>query len=132
KNIFITFIGLLFILSGCTGCGGDECKVDNEMCAANGLDENCCPKVDTALKPLEQPSVKKVNIFFDASGSMAGYMPSTKPSSELQITIPDIISRLKTEYPNSVTFYPIYNSNSPIKSMNVEEAQNNILYGKLT
>jgi hypothetical protein len=129
KNFFLAFIGLSFLL---TSCGGNECKVGKEMSAANGLDENYCPKIDTTIKPLSQPSIKKVNVFFDASGSMAGYMPSTKPSSELQIIIPDIISRLKTQYPNSVTFYPIYNSNSPMKSMNVEAAQDKILYGTIT
>jgi hypothetical protein len=129
KNILIVFIGFSSLL---IGCGGNECKVDKEVCASNGIDSNYCPKVDTTIKTLSQPSIKKVNIFFDASGSMTGYIPATQPSTELQIIIPDIISRLKTKYPNSITFYPIYNSNLPMKLMNLEEAQNKILYGGLT
>ena len=129
KNIFIALISLSLFL---TGCGGSDCNVDKAMCDANGLEETFCPKVDSTIKPLLPPSIKKVNIFFDASGSMAAYMPAFKPSSELQILIPDIISRLKTQYPNSIAFYPIYNSNLPMKSMNVEDAQSKILYGTLT
>jgi hypothetical protein len=125
----VLFMATLFFLVGCVG---SECKISQEMLEANALDEHYCPKVDSNVQTLSPPSVKHVNIFFDASGSMAGYMPIDKPSSGLQIIIPDIISRLKTQYSNRVTFYPIYNSNLQMKSMNVEEAQDKILFGRLT
>jgi PBP1b-binding outer membrane lipoprotein LpoB len=103
KQLYSIILLSAILLSSCGG--GHNCKDD---CAANGLDENCCPKVDSTIKALDKPSIKKINIFFDASGSMTGYMPSSKPSSAMQLLIPDIISRLKTQYPNTITFYPIY------------------------
>lgn len=129
KKSLLPIIVSLFLLSS---CGGNKCEISQEMLTDNKLDENYCPQVDSTITPLPKPSIKKVNIFFDASGSMSGYMPSSKPSSALQILIPDIISRLKTQYPNSITFYPIYNSSLPMKSMNVESAQEKILYGTIT
>lgn len=130
KTIFFALISMAFVFLSC-GCGG-KCKIDKEMCIANGIDENFCPLVDSTIKPLGIATIKKINIFFDASGSMTGFMPASKPSSELQILIPDIISRLRTQYPNSVSFYPIYNSLLPMKQINVDDAQEKILYGKLT
>lgn len=113
----VILIFSLFFFYGCTN-------------RSNG-DENYCPIVDTTIKSLPKSSIKKINIFFDASGSMMGFMPAAKPSSELQILIPDIISRLNLKYPNSITFYPIYNSSSPIKSLNVKDAGDRIIYGSL-
>jgi hypothetical protein len=130
KNIFFILTGLLSILSGCVG---NECKISKEMLSANGLDDNYCPKVDSTVKPLNKPSIKKVNIFFDASGSMTGYMPTAAyPNSELQIIVHDIISRLKTKYSDNITFYPIYNSSSKMESMKIEDAQRKITFGELT
>ena len=128
KNIFIALIGLTVFL---TSCGGSKSKFDKEMCEANGLDENYCPKVDTTDTPLDKPSIKKINIFFDASGSMLGFMPTAKPTTELQILIPDIISKLRENASYIVTFYPIYNSSSPMKSMDAKEAEKKIIFGNL-
>jgi len=128
KNIFIALISLTVLL---TSCGGSKCKVDKVMCEANGLDENYCPKVDTTITPLDKPSIKKINIFFDASGSMLGFMPTAKPTTELQILIPDIISKLRENASYIVTFYPIYNTNSPMKPMDAKEAEKKIIFGNL-
>lgn len=128
KNIFIALISLTILL---TSCGGSKCKVDKEMCEANGLDENYCPKADTTITPLGKPSIKRINIFFDASGSMLGFMPTAKPTTELQILIPDIISKLRENPSYIVTFYPIYNSSSPMNSMDAKEAEEKIIFGNL-
>lgn len=128
RKSLLPIIALLFLLSS---CGGNKCKISQEMLTDNKLDESYCPQIDSTITTLPQSSIKKVNIFFDASGSMAGFMPASKPSSEMQILIPDIISKLKTEYSNSVTFFPIYNSSSPMKSMDVNDAETKIIYGNL-
>ena len=123
--LFTTF--LIFI----TGCIENNYKITKELLTENKLDENYCPIIDTTIKALPSPSIKEINIFIDASGSMTGFMPKEKPSSSFQILIPDIISKLETEFNGKVNIYPIYNSNSPMKSLPVSSVHNGIIYGTL-
>jgi hypothetical protein len=46
KNIFIALISLTVLL---TSCGGSKCKVDKEMCEANGLDRQTIHQKDKHL-----------------------------------------------------------------------------------
>lgn len=129
KYSIILFTTLLILL---TGCGGNKCEITQELLTENKLDENYCPIIDTTIKALPNPSIKEINIFIDASGSMTGFMPTTKPSTEFQILIPDIISKLETEFIGKINIYPIYNSNSPMKkSSSVSDVHNGIIYGTL-
>lgn len=121
-------IALLILLQS---CGGKKCELTEQVISENRLDENYCPEIDTTIKPLPSPSINTINIFFDASGSMTGFMPTTKPSSEFQILIPDIISKFVSEFGGKVNFFPIYNSAAPMKSLAVNDAVNRIIYGTL-
>jgi len=128
RNILIPIIAFLVLLQS---CGGNKCDMNERMLSENNLDESYCPKIDSTIKPLPTPSIKTINIFFDASGSMSGFMPTTKPSSQFQILIPDIISKLETEFSSKINFYPIYNSSSPMKPLALNDAENKIIYGTL-
>lgn len=121
-------MGLLFIISGCSS---NECTVTEKLLTENHLEASHCPIVDSSNLLIGKPTIKRVNIFFDASGSMAGYMPSTKPSSEFQKLIPDIISRLQEDFKDSVFFYPIYSSSAELQSADLVKAAHDVLYGTL-
>lgn len=120
---------LIFISVFNFSCGHNECDLN---LFSDEIDETYCPKIDTLSLPLDKPHIKKINIFLDASGSMEGYMPSTKPSSKFQKLIPDIFSHLSTKYPNSINFYPIYDSKSQRKPLALKTAETKIIYGQLT
>jgi hypothetical protein len=125
--IFYTFF--LFLISG---CGRNTCEITQELLEKNKLDDNYCPIIDSTIKSLPNSSIKVINIFIDASGSMTGFMPTSRPSTEFQILIPDIISKLETEFNGQINIYPIYNSNSPMKkSSSISDVQKGIIYGNL-
>lgn len=124
----IAIFALIILLQS---CGGSQCEMDEQLLSENKLDESFCPEIDTTVRPLPTPIINKVNIFFDASGSMVGFMPTTKPSSQFQVLIPDIISKLATEFSGEVNFYPIYNSNTSLKNLAANDAMNKIIYGTL-
>lgn len=128
----INFLVLTVIFILLYSCGSNKCKLDEIILEENNLSEDYCPQIDTSNKPLPNPSINKINIFFDASGSMSGFMPPTKQSSSFQILIPDIISKLETELESKIEFYPIYNSNSPMKPLQVNDAIDKIMYGTLS
>jgi hypothetical protein len=125
--IFYTFF--LFLISG---CGGNTCEITQELLEKNKLDDNYCPIIDSTIKSLPNSSIKEINIFIDASGSMTGFMPTSSPSTDFQILIPDIISKLETEFNGQINIYPIYNSKSPMKkSSSISDVQKGIIYGTL-
>lgn len=129
KYNIIFYTIFLFLISG---CGRKPCELTQELIDKNKLDDNYCPILDTTIKPLPNPAINEINIFIDASGSMTGFMPTTRPSTDFQILVPDIISSLETEFNGKINIYPIYNSKSPIKkSSSVSEVQNGIIYGTL-
>ncbi len=119
---YYCLICILLFLASCISCSSSK--------KGDIIGDINCPIIDTLSNSLKASEIKKVNIFFDASGSMKAFMPSSKESSELQILIPDVISHLKTEFPNSVNFYPIYDTSSKLKSIDLITAENNILYSK--
>ncbi|WP_428656021.1 hypothetical protein [Runella sp.] len=120
KNRLLSFIALWVLLIGCSTVSCED-----------NIDESYCPEIDSTKKPLPSPSIKEINIFIDASGSMSGFMPATEPSTEFQILIPDIISKLETEFQGKVNIYPIYNSNSPLSPLPINDTQNKIINGTL-
>jgi len=128
KHSVISLIALIILLSS---CGGNKCELNEQILSENKLNESYCPEIDTSITPLNRPLIKRINVFFDASGSMIGFMPTSKPSSQFQILIPDIISKLETDFHGKVNFYPIYNSSSPMESLEVNNAENKIIYGTL-
>jgi len=125
-------LALMLIILMVLGCSQDTCEVSDKICVDKGLDEDCCPRSSNLSQSPGQPSIRKVNLFFDASGSMAGYMPSSQPSTMLQMLIPDLISRLKSEYPDGISFYPIYNSSSSLSPMDISQAEQQMREGRLS
>ena len=120
KNfIILTFFSIIII-----GCNNHE-----KECIDKGLDCNCCPQPDTTVKALPKPSIATVNVFLDISGSMDGYMPNAMPSTKFQIILPEIISKLKTEYPQNVNFFSAYDSQNKMKKDDLEKARNEIQHG---
>lgn len=130
KYKIIFYASFLILISG---CGGNKCEITQELLTENKLDENYCPIIDTTIKALPSPSIKEINIFIDASGSMTGFMPAKQTTTtQFQILIPDIISKLETEFNGKINIYPIYNSNSPMKkSSSISNVHNGIIYGTL-
>lgn len=129
KYNIIIYTFFLFLISG---CGRNTCEITQELLEINKLDVNYCPIIDSTIKSLPNPSIKEINIFIDASGSMTGFMPTSRPSTDFQILIPDIISNLETEFNGQINIYPIYNSKSPMKkSSSNSDVQNGIIYGTL-
>jgi len=115
---------LLLMLMSCH----NTCEVDKTVALADGLDENYCPKVDTTLK-LAEPSIAQVNIFLETSGSMSGYMPLSDPATDFQKNIATILADLNLKYTNHVTFYSIFNSNTPFLKLENGVAKEKILKG---
>lgn len=129
KYNIIFYTIFLFLISG---CGRKPCELTQELIDKNKLDDNYCPIVDTTIKPLPNPAINEINIFIDASGSMTGFMPTTRPSTDFQILVPDIISSLETEFNGKINIYPIYNSKSPMKkSSSVSDVHKGIIDGTL-
>ena len=129
KHNIILYTFFLFLISE---CGRNNCEITQELLEINKLDVNYCPIIDSTIKSLANPSIKEINIFIDASGSMTGFMPKSRTSTDFQILIPDIISKLETEFNNQLNIYPIYNSKSQMKkSLSISEVQKGIIYGTL-
>jgi hypothetical protein len=121
------YIFLLFgiLLSSC----GHNCKTD---CIDYGLDENCCPQVDSIVTNEKKSLIENVNIFLETSGSMVGYMPNSNPATDFQRIIPEILSSLNTEFPEIVDFYSIYKSNTPFEKLDLSDAREKILHGEFS
>lgn len=129
KYNIIFYTIFLFLISGCVR---KPCELTQELIDKNKLDDYYCPILDTTIKPLANPTINEINIFIDASGSMKGFMPTTRPSTDFQILVPDIISSLETEFNGKINIYPIYNSKSPMKkSSSVSDVHKGIIDGTL-
>ena len=123
KYFYIFFYIVILLISSC----GHNCKTD---CIKYGLDENCCPKIDSTIAIKKAPLIKHVNIFLETSGSMVGYMPNSNPATDFQRIIPEILSSLSTNFSEIVNFYSIYKSNTPFKKLDLIEAREKILHGE--
>jgi hypothetical protein len=120
--IFI-FIGLL--LNSC----GYNCK---KNCLNYGLDQNCCPPIDSTVAKLNAPFLEQVNVFLETSGSMAGYMPSSGSATEFQKLIIDIIERLNSQFDEKLHIYYMTESDKPCKSTGFGIARDDILFGRFS
>jgi len=117
---------IIYVLSVLFSCKSNNCK---QFCSEKGLDQNCCPKIDSSLISIVQPNIKEINIFLETSASMQGYMPRSNPATEFQTIIPDIISKLDENFKGKVKFYSVFKSNTPFTKMRLNEARENILKG---
>ncbi|HPE56886.1 MAG TPA: hypothetical protein PK904_10835 [Bacteroidales bacterium] len=122
KYSYIFFL-VIILLSSC----GHNCKTD---CIKYGLDENCCPQVDSTFAKQKEPSINQINIFLETSGSMAGYMPSTQPATEFQKFITDIIERLNSQFDGKLHFYYMSESDKSSKKIQFTKVIDDVLYGK--
>lgn len=123
RNISLLSLVLLILLS----CNSNKC---NQLCEQEGLDEYCCPKIDSTTLYTATAKIDKINIFIETSGSMAGYMPSQQPATNFQKKIIDILSKLYSKFSNKVFIYYMAEHNRPCTFTTLENAQNDILYGR--
>jgi hypothetical protein len=117
-------IKLTFVLAILFGCTNNE-----KTCIDKGLEPDCCPPLDTAIKDLPKPSITSINIFLDISGSMDGFMPNAMPATKFQIIIPEIISKLNTEYAHKVNFFSLYDNQNNVRKDDIEKARNELQHG---
>ncbi len=122
KNIFLILFSFCIGLTNCK----DE---SNTSCTKKKFDCYCCPQADTTVKPLPKPSIARVNIFLDISGSMDGYMPNSMPATKFQKIIPELLAKLESEYSNHVNFFSVYDSQNKMKKEDLKNARNEILHG---
>lgn len=78
---------------------------------------------------LPNPNIQGVNVFMDASGSMRDFMPSTQPSTDFQKLIPDLLSRLNSDFPG-FSFYALVQKNKPINIIDINTIKKQIAYGQ--
>lgn len=120
-RIFVLFLSFLIL----TSCNSNKCR---QQCNDKGLDEECCPQIDSAAL-LQKNQVEKINVFIETSGSMAGYMPASKPTTGFQILVADILTKLNTNFPNKVFIYYLDEQNRPCSIVTLPQAKNDILNG---
>jgi len=123
-RILLFSITLTFLLCS---CNSEICK---QLCIEEGLDNDCCPKIDSTDLFLPASSIKEINIFLETSGSMEGYMPNLEPATNFQKIIPTIIEKIGILYPNKLNFYSIFDTKHPFSKLNIPTAREKILYGK--
>lgn len=121
RHIYPILFLLLISFASCNDC--------NKACVVKKFECDCCPKVDTIVKSLPKSSITAINIFLDISGSMDGFMPNAMPGTNFQRIIPEIISKLKSEYPNQVSFFSVYDLQNKMKTEDLENARDEILHG---
>lgn len=122
KNLLIVIVLFTFIY----GCVSNNCK---QFCAENGLDNDCCPRIDSTVNPLPKPSIKNVNVFLETSESMQGYMPNSNLPTNFQVIIPTILERLNGAYAGKVNFYSVYNTSQPFQKLGLQQGRDKIFNG---
>lgn len=122
RKTLLLFLALPILLS----CNPNKCR---QLCTDKGLDEECCPKIDSTALLLANAKIDKINIFIETSGSMAGYMPRSTPATEFQKTVPDILSKLNSNFSGKVFIYYMAEHNRPCIRTDLSKVQNDILYG---
>ncbi len=60
-----------------------------------------------------------VNVFLDATGSMKDFMTQ---NTEFQFLLPDLLSRLQRNLPNSTYFFALSQAGVPIQSFSIKDA----------
>jgi len=122
RKIYVIFL-VLFV---CLSCNSNKCR---QLCSDKGLDDNCCPKIDSTTLVISAAKFDKINIFIETSGSMAGYMPASKPATEFQILITDILSKLNSKFSGKVSIYYMAEQNKPCIRIDFAKAKNDVLNG---
>ncbi len=119
---------LLAILIICiSNCKSDT--ANQTECLEKKLDVNCCPQIDSTIKQLPKPNISTLNIFLETSGSMKGYMPSDTLITNFQTLIPEILSKLNTEFPQRVRFYSIHSSTAAFENLDLSTARRKVQKG---
>lgn len=122
RKILLLFLALPILLS----CNSNKCR---QLCSDKGLDEECCPKIDSTTLLTTNAKVDKINIFIETSGSMAGYMPASKPATEFQLVITDILSKVNSKFSGKVSIYYMAEQNKPCIRIDFNKAKNDVLNG---
>ena len=120
RKILLLFLALptLFL-----SCNSNKCR---QLCTEKGLYENCCPKIDSTNLLTANAKIDKINIFIETSGSMAGYMPASKPATEFQLVITDILSKINSKFSGKVSIYFMAEQNKPCIKIDFEKAKNDV------
>lgn len=123
RKILLLFLALPILF---LSCNSNKCR---QLCAEKGLDEDCCPKIDSTNLLTANAKIDKINIFIETSGSMAGYMPASKPATEFQLVITDILSKINSKFSGKVSIYFMAEQNKPCIKIDFEKAKNDVLNG---
>ena len=123
RKILLLFLALPILF---LSCNSNKCR---QLCTEKGLDEDCCPKIDSTNLLTANAKIDKINIFIETSGSMAGYMPASKPATEFQLVITDILSKINSKFSGEVSIYFMAEQNKPCIKIDFEKAKNDVLNG---
>lgn len=121
KYFYLCF-AVLFLTYSC----GSDCNVNyNDL----DLDSFGCLRIDSIKRNSPDPSLENINIFLETSGSMDGYMPSNGDATEFQIIIADLLQTYSSDFNDAMSFYSVYNQETPFEKIVNSNARDKILHG---